>query len=204
MATRKYDQTLRAQAAAETRRRILDAVADQLREAPTEPISLDRVARAAKVARTTIYLVFDCRAGLFDAFARDLWERSGLAKLTEAVSRDDARDHLREGIDAACRMFATDLELYRVLFAMSRLDPDLVGGAIDSMERERIGGMAYLAKRLAEDGVLRDDVTAEEATDLLWMLCSFEAFDLLHAGRKLSVTEAVDALVATAERTLCR
>jgi AcrR family transcriptional regulator len=204
MPTRKYDQKLRAEAAADTRRRILDAVAQRLREAPTETLSLDEVARIARVARSTIYVVFDSRAGLFEAFARDLWERTGLAELTEAVESPDARAHLRGGLDAACKMYAADLELYRVLFAMSLLDPDSVGGAIRAKEKNRRGGMEYLAKRLAEDGALRDDVSMEMAVDVLWMICSFEAFDLLHTGQGLSVDAAVDVLAITAERALCR
>jgi AcrR family transcriptional regulator len=204
MASRKYEQRLRAETAEETRRRILDAVADRLREAPTERVSLDKVAQLARVARSTIYTVFGSRAGLFDAFTTDLTERTGLAELTAAVAATDARAHLRGGIRAACRMLATDLDIYRVLFAMSRLDPDSVGGAVDKMDERRRGGMTYLAKRLAEDGVLRDDVTADDAADLLWMLCSFEAFDLLHTGRGMSVDEAADVLATTAERALCR
>ena len=48
MATRKYEQRLRADAAAETRRRILDAVYQWLHEAPSEPASIDRIARMAR------------------------------------------------------------------------------------------------------------------------------------------------------------
>ena len=58
MAQRKYEQRLRAEQAEETRRRILDAVYERLRQAPAEPIALDEVARRAQVARSTIYLVF--------------------------------------------------------------------------------------------------------------------------------------------------
>ena len=57
-------------------------------------------------------------------------------------------------------MFAGDLDVYRVLFAMARLDPDSVGGAVDTKERNRRGGMAHLARRLADQGALRTDVTA--------------------------------------------
>src|SRR4249919_1389413 len=103
MATRKYEQKLRAEQTEETRRRILDVVADCLREAPTVPVSLDEVARRAKVARSTIYLVFGSRAGLFDAFAEDLFVRAGLPALTEAVANPDAREHLRGAVAAATR-----------------------------------------------------------------------------------------------------
>ena len=64
--------------------------------------------------------------------------------------------------------------------------------------------MAYVARRLAEDGVLRDGITVERAADVLWMVCSFEAFDQLHSDRGLSVDEAIDVIVTTAEAALCR
>jgi AcrR family transcriptional regulator len=201
---RRYEQQLRAETAEATRHRILDAVAQRLRDAPTEPLSLDQVAKLARVARSTIYLIFGSRAGLFDAFTEDLVDRTGLARLTEAVANPDARKHLREGIAAGCRMYAEDLVVYRVLFSMNHLDPASVGGAVERMEQRRAGGMAFLARRLAEDSVLRDDVTIEQAMDLLWMLCSFETFDALYTDRGMSLDDAVQLIAWTAEQSLCR
>jgi AcrR family transcriptional regulator len=201
---RRYEQQLRAETAEETRRRILDAVAQRLRDAPAEPLSLDQVAKLARVARSTIYLIFGSRAGLFDAFTEYLAESTGLARLTEAVANPDARKHLREGIAAGCRMYTEDLVVYRVLFSMNHLDPASVGGAVERMEQRRAGGMAYLARRLAEDSVLRDDVTIEQAMDLLWVLCSFETFDALYTDRGMSLDEAVQLIAWTAEQSLCR
>ena len=199
---RKYEQRIRAENAEETRRRILDAFADQLREAPTEPVSLDQVAKRARVARSTIYTGFGSRAGLFDAFIEDLWSRTGLSDLTAAVANPDARLHLRNGITAAARMYANDLSVYRVLFSLGRLDPDAVGGALVKMEEERAGGMAYLARRMSETGILRVDVSVEQAADMLWVFCSFEAFDTLYSVRGLSFDASVDLLVTMAERSL--
>ena len=201
---RRYVQQLRAEAAEQTRRRILDAVAQHLRDAPTEPLSLDQVAKQARVARSTIYLTFGSRAGLFDAFTEDLADRTGLARLTEAVANPDARKHLREGIAAGCRMYTEDLLVYRVLFSMNHLDPASLGGAVQRMEQRRAGGMAYLARRLADGSVLRDDVTVEQAIDLLWLLCSFETFDALCTDRGMALDEAVRLITWTAEQSLCR
>jgi AcrR family transcriptional regulator len=167
-------------------------------------VSLDQVATLAEVARSTIYLVFGSRAGLFDAFVEDLWQRTGLPALTLAVANPDARAHLHGGIAAASRMYAADRDIYRVLYAMSYLDPESVGGAVRKMNEERRGGMEHVARRLSEDGLLRDDVTVAEATDVLWMLSSFESFDLLFTGRALPIDTVVDLIVTTAERTLCR
>jgi AcrR family transcriptional regulator len=201
---RKYEQQIRAENAEETRRRILDAVAQRLRDAPTEPVSLDQVAQQARVARSTIYLVFGSRAGLFDAFADDLLARTGRGDLTEAVAHPDAGRHLREGIAAACRMYAQDLAVYRVLFSMNHLDPASVGGAVERMENRRAGGMSHLARRLAEDSVLREDVTTQRATDVLWVGCSFETFDALYTGRGKSLDEAIEIIAWTIEHALCR
>jgi AcrR family transcriptional regulator len=201
---RRYEQQIRAENAEETRRRILDAVAERLRNAPTEALSLDQVAKLARVARSTIYLIFGSRAGLFDAFTEELKERTGLAGLTEAVSNPDVRQHLRDGIAAACTMYAQDLTVYRVLFSMNHLDPASVGGAVERMEKNRAGGMAHLAQRLADDSVLRDDVTVEQASDVLWVLCSFETFDALYADRGKSLDEAIEMITWSAEHALCR
>jgi AcrR family transcriptional regulator len=202
MPGRSYEQRLRAESTEQTRRRILDAVYQRLREAPTEPVSLDQVARLARVVRSTIYLVFGSRAGLFDALAEDLWARSGLPALTEAVAHPDVREHLRGGVAAASRMYAADRDIYRVLYSMAQLDPDSVGGAVDKMNKERSGGMAHLARRLAENGLLRTDVSVDEAANVLWMLFSFESFDLLYTARGLGIDETIHTIITTAERAL--
>jgi AcrR family transcriptional regulator len=204
MPPRKYEQRLRAETADQTRRRILDALEHRLREAPTEPVSVDDVARRAGVARSTVYLVFGSRAGLFDALATDLWSRAGMPALTEAVADPDARQHLRRGLRAGVEIYAALRDVAVALFSMSALDPDSVGGAIARLEERRWGGMQYLAGRLAEQGVLRADVTVDEAADVLWVLASFASFDALSTGRGMATDDVARTLVAMAERTLCR
>lgn len=204
MAPRKYDQVARARAAAETRRRILEAVGQRLRDAPTEQLSLDKVAQLAGVSRSTIYTDFGSRAGLFDAFVVDLWERTGLRDLEVAVASEDVRDHLREGIAAASRMKAKELAVYRVLHAMDRLDPDSAGGAVRHMEADRRAGMTVLAGRLRDAGELREGLSVADAVNHLWVLTSFESLDLLISGRGLSEKQAIATLVAMAEHAVCR
>jgi AcrR family transcriptional regulator len=167
VAARKYEQRLRAERSEETRRRILDALERRLRDAPTQPISIEEVAHLAGVARTTVYLVFGSRAGLFDALATDLWDRAGLPGLTEAVAHPDAREHLRGGLRAGTEIYAALRDVAVALFSMSALDPDSVGGAIARLEQRRWGGMQHLARRLGEQGQLRDDVTVEQTADML-------------------------------------
>jgi AcrR family transcriptional regulator len=202
MATRRYEQRLRAQAAEETRRRILDALYGRLREAPADPVSIDRIAREAGVARSTVYVVFGSRAGLFDAFAADLLERGGFRRVLDAVADPDPREHLRRGIHGGALTFAAHRDVTRTLFSMAALDAQSVGGAVQRLEEGRAGGMRRLARRLADHGLLREGVTAEAAADLLWVLTSFDAFDLLYTGRSMPAEDVARVLVETAERSL--
>src|SRR4028119_645372 len=107
MTTRKYEQRLRAAAAEQTRRAVLDAVYAQLRATPAKPVSVEQVAQAAGVSRSTVYLVFGSRAGLFDALTHDLWwNRAGFPQVVRAVEHPDARTHMRDGIDPGARRAA--------------------------------------------------------------------------------------------------
>ena len=113
-------------------------------------------------------------------------------------------EHLRGGLRGGVHLFAAHRDVMRALFYMAQLDEEAVGGAMHRIEQNRTGGMAYLAGRLADQGILRPDVTAAEAADLLWVLASFDCFDSLYTGRGLSADEVAHVLVTTAERTLCR
>ena len=202
--TRRYDKRLRAQSADGTRRGILDAVRERLREAPSEPVSVDRVARMAGVARSTVYVIFGSRAGLFDAVGDDLLKRDAYARLLEAVALPDARESLRKGMRAGVDMFAQNRDLARALYSMAQLDADAVGGAVQRIEVNRTAGMKRLARRLREQDELLPGVTEAEAANVLWMLTSFDAFDQLYTGRGLSAVRVWRFLVETAERSVCR
>jgi hypothetical protein len=151
-----------------------------------------------------VYLVFGSRAGLFDALATDLLDRGRVHRLYEAVGHPDAREHLRGALRASCDMFVVDRDVRRALVSMSALDPATVGGTIAREDENRRGGTAYLADRLHEQGLLRADVTRDEAAHLLWVLSSFDTFDSLYVGYALDVDATAGLLIRTAERALLR
>jgi AcrR family transcriptional regulator len=204
MATRRYEQQQRAETAERTRRRILDAVIERLRKAPAEPISIDRIAEMAGVARSTVYAIFGSRAGLFDAVAADVLEREDYERLLNAKHEPDAREHMRVGFSTATEMLAADPDIVRALFSMAQLDERAVGDAVRRREDRRAAGMARLARRLRDQDLLRPDVSVEDAEQILWVLTSFESFDLLYTRRGLSREAVADLLFATAERALLR
>jgi AcrR family transcriptional regulator len=204
VATRRYEQRQRAEAAEQTRRRILDAVIERLRNAPAEPVSIDRIAHRAGVARSTVYAIFGSRAGLFDAVAAEVLEREDYERLLEAKHEPDAREHMRVGFMSGTAMLASDRDIVRALFSMAQLDERAARDAVHRREESRAAGMARLARRLDEQDLLLPGVSAEHAEHVLWVLTSFETFDLLYTGRGLSTDEVADLLFATAERALLR
>ena len=203
MSKRPYRQRLRAEAAEETRRRILDTLYDRLRDAPAEPVSVDEIAQGARVSRSTVYLAFGSRSGLFDALTDRLLQGSGYDRIQEAVLYPDARDTLYGGLEGGVRMYAAHREVLRVLYATARLDPEGAGRAIARSERQRFESMGWLADRLAEQDALRDGVTVEHAANVVWLLASFEAYDLL-AARGLDADGVVGVLAETARHALVR
>lgn len=142
------------------------------------------------------------RAGLFDALRRDLADRGGYERLIEATRDPDPRVTLREGFRRTVEMYAADRDVFRALHSMAQLDPDAFAGAVGRKDEERTGGMAGLAMRLKKKGHLREGVSARFAADLLWVLTSFDAFDLLYTGRGLGVEAIANLQIETAERTL--
>ena len=202
MAKRPYTQRLRAQTAEENRQRILDALYERLREAPAQPVSVDEVAQRAGVARSTIYLVFGSRSGLFDALTDHLLSGAGYHQILEAVRHPDARESLRGALAGGVEMYAAHHDVLRILGSMAKLDPDGVGQAIARAENERSRGVARQAARLHEQETLRPGLTVERATTVIWLLAGFDAYDALASGQGLSPEEIANVLVDVAESAL--
>src|SRR6185503_11268677 len=112
----------------------------------------------------------------------------------DALAAPAPRVHVRDGITGGVHTFAAHRDVFRALVSMAELDPDAVGGAMQRSDERRAKGMMRLARRLARDGLLREGLTAKRAADRLWVLTSFDAFDLLYTGRRQSADAVAGAL----------
>jgi hypothetical protein len=122
----------------------------------------------------------------------------------DSAAHPDAIESLREGIRAIVTMYASERDILRAIHSMAQLDAEAVGGSVQKLDEGQAAGMTLRARRLAEQGALRPDVTQTQAAHVLWLLTSFDAFDVLYTGRSMPAEEVADTLTTTAERTLCR
>ncbi len=63
--------------------------------------------------------------------------------------------------------------------------------------------MAWGSRRLARHTQLKPGVSANRAAHILWLVASFDAFDLLYTGRGLSAQETGRILADTFESAAC-
>ena len=112
---------------------------------------------------------------------------------------------MRVGFRTGTEMLAADRDIVRALFSMAQLDERAVGEAVRKREESAPPGWPAWPGGSAEQDLLRPGVSVEEAEHILWVLTSFESFDLLHTGRGLlDEAAAADLLFATAERALLK
>ena len=198
---RSYNQKARAEAAAETRRRIIDVTREQLARAPLENVGLPEIAAAAGVARSTVYTIFGSREGLMVAVAEDLLDRGGFARIGMALRGPDVVQAFETSIDVAMELYSQEHAVSQALLSLSAVDRD-ASSAAARLNFGRRGGMQKLAERMRDQGVLRDDVTVDEAADILWIITSFETFEQLYRGRGLTPKQVGERLMAITRRTL--
>jgi AcrR family transcriptional regulator len=203
MDKRRYVQRARAAAAEERRRTILAAARQSLERGLVGALKVEEVAREAGVSRSTVYLLFGSRAGLFEALAYQLRDEAGFQRLVEANRLPDALEAFRTALRVAVGLYASQPNLTRGLFTLAVIDPDAVR-AVAALEDGRRPGMADLARRLRRQGYLRPGVSVAEAADLLTVVTSFQAFDQLFGGSGLPADAVADRLIALGERAVCR
>src|SRR5262245_59645361 len=202
-AKRGYRQSLRAEAALETRQRILDVTREGFARVPIENEGLEDVAKRARVARSTIYKIFGSRQGLMIALAEDLLRRGGFDQLGRAFRNPDPRVALESSLRESAHLYAAQHDVGRAIRILAALDPEVAHGAA----RLDVGckaGMVDLTRRLDAKGYLREVVSQAEAADILWVITGFDTFSQLYSDRGLSVEETASRLVAMATRAICR
>ncbi len=207
---RRYRSTRRAQQAAQTQRDILAAAGKLFRERGYAGTSMPLLAGEAGVAIETIYRAFGSKAGLFKSVV-DAAVAGGATRadmpveqrpaIRAVIEESDPRRQIELYVATQPGIHRRSGPLLRALVGASATDPEL-GRLWDEIEAARLAGQGRFAGLLAERGTLRPGLSVEEATDLIWALCSLSVHDLLVVNRSWSEERYQAWLTATLVREL--
>jgi AcrR family transcriptional regulator len=186
---RRYDSSGRQAAAADRRRRILDAAAELFRRDGYGATTVAAVAREAGVAPDTVYASVGPKPRLF----RELVELalSGVEHPVAGEERDyavrmraepDAVAKLAVYAEAVTALQGRLAPLVLVLREAGATHPEL-GQMWQEISERRARNMRHLAADLATTGALRGDLSLDEVADVVWTMNGAEYYGLLVLDR---------------------
>ena len=213
---RHYNSTRRQAQAAQTRADIVRAAQAQFVEHGFAGTTLASIAERAGVVVETVYRSFDGKSGLFRAAVEDAVADGGTLAGSDPPDSETLRPHFAAILAATdpreqLRLYA-DLQpgiqerigpLMRVLVEASSIDP-AVQQVSEHLQAQRLHGMARMAHLLARQDALRDDLTVDEARDVLFALNSHPMYDLLVTRRGWTHDRYRDWLADTLIQLLLR
>ena len=201
--SRAYIQRARAESAAATRRRMLDAGRALLNESELPTLNVGDVAGRAAVARSTVYATFGSKSGLVSALIDDTLERAGFRRLLDLAGLTDPVEAIDRSLEHGCQMFEAELTTFRRLSLLAQLDPE-ASVSLEKTNQGRLSAARWLAQRLHRARKLKDGVRIDEAASILWLVTSFPTFDDLYAGWGLDVEQVAERLRSIVHGTLLR
>jgi AcrR family transcriptional regulator len=186
---RPYRSRLRAEQAAQTRLRILEASGDLFAERGYVATTIDAVAAGAGVAVDTVYAIFGTKKGLLSALI-DL-RVTGSSEGSDVLAGEGPRALRRVSNQRQMLAgFAADIvprvervrPIDEVMQSAGAIDPD-IADLRARMQENRFSKVKTFIEWLAANGALRQDMDVDEAATIAWTLTSPEVNRLLRDVR---------------------
>lgn len=187
---------------ADTETRILTAARSLLEREGPAAVRMADIAKRAGISRQALYLHYPSRADLLIATTRHVDALNAVDSLL-AASRTAKTG--RERLDAYVAFWAAYIpEIYgagRAMIALSDSDA-AAKAAWDDRMRAMKEGCAAAVVALRRDGDLTPDLSAAQATDLLWTLLSVENWAHLTRDCGWSQSDYTQHIQALAQKAL--
>ena len=185
--TRPYDSRARREQAARNRDVALDVSERLFLERGYAGTSIASIAQEAGLSVQTIYKVFGSKSGLVKAIyfrgllgkgADPAYERSDAMREREA----DPRTIMRKWGVLTTEVASVVSPIRLLMRSAALADPEMER-LLRETDEDRLERMRHHARFLKDRGYLREGVTLEKATDVLWTCSSVEIYDLLVVQR---------------------
>lgn len=179
MSTRAYRLGKRAETAAATRRRILEAGWAEIEVGGYRPATVDAIAARAAVTRVTVYRHFATRGELLEAIAWDRIGRAQLDRLDAARAHPDVVEATRLFLRENCVLFGEVGGVLRAMIDVEREEPEVAAVLAATYRGRRLESIRQLAERLAISEHVAPGWTVSGIADALVILTSIESFESL-------------------------
>jgi AcrR family transcriptional regulator len=202
---RPYRSPKRAQQAASTRASILDAAAQLFSSAGYTHTTSASIARNAGVSEAMVFAAFGSKAGVLQALINRAvvveGDSDGLASTRDwaaAAGAGDARSSVAKFAALTAAIQRRTWKLIELSRTASDADPAMATMLTQGAANRRSDCRSFVVAALA--GSLRNQLSVEEAADILWAYSSADPYRLLVDGAGWShdryVTWLEDTLVA--------
>ncbi len=182
---RSYKSSLRAEQAQATRQSILTAARRVCISGGWPNATIAAIAKEAGVSKETIYAIFKSKAVLIGETVK--------ASVAQTVPGKHFLDEERPGAIRAETDQARQIELWAIYLSeiMERVSPLMAvvrsGAEVEpemvdlyhALHKGRRANLSVLAQSIWNQGTLRNGLSVEATTDILWQLASPEIFHLL-------------------------
>jgi AcrR family transcriptional regulator len=183
---RLYHSQLRQRQAEETHARILAAARELLTSRGYANTTLQMIAEAAEVSPKTVSAVFGSKHGILAALVNpSAFDNPVLHLLDQLRASQEPLRRVALVVLITRQVYeslSSQLELLRTAGVVA---PELADLA-RQVELRRRHNQSYLIAYLQEQGVLRHELSSEEAIDVLWTLTSYDLYRMLVVERHWS------------------
>lgn len=179
---RRYHSPRRQAQSLATRAAIIDSARRMFAEQGYAAISMNALAQDAEVAVQTIYSTFGSKRGILIALLDTIEEQAELSQhMADLAAATDPREQLRHITRFHQELFERGADVIQTALAAGNTDADLAEPAHEGNRRRRATA-EQLIHGWAAAGVLRPNLGAEKAVDILWAMTSEEQYLLLVIG----------------------
>ncbi len=205
---RTYRSDLRATQAEATRQAILAAAGRVFRAGGWPNATIAAIAEDAGVSKETIYAIFGNKVALIGEMVKASVAKAAPGKHFLNEERPRAiraeSDQARQ-IDLWATYLAEILERVSPLMAAvssgSAAEPAM-GELYRALHQGRRANLSLVARSICDQGTLRNDLSVETTTDILWQLASPEMFNLLTGVGGYSTERYAEWLAGMLKATL--
>lgn len=181
----------------DSRAAIVNAAISIIENDASISFSLESVAKAASVSRTTIYNLFKTKSELIHAVCDKMAVDNGLSDVDHIVNDPDPWNALNRYVAAFVDFYSSNRNLFRRFRFIMAVDREISDVIIQRENRKRIDGLARILKNIYDDSskkFLSSEEIDSQALMLKALLC-FEVFDTLCENNAAQATVKVQIQV---------